>query len=79
MTVEIPSNLQEFVKSVVAGGGFRSEADVISEALTLLKEREQLRRDVRAGFEQLDRGERIDGEEVFERLRKKAAALASKS
>ena len=57
MNVVIPAELEEFINSVVRSGSYDSEADVVAEALRLLKKREQLRRDVSAGVDQLDHGE----------------------
>ena len=57
MTVEIPPELAGFVQSIISAGSFNSEAEVIGEALRLLQKRVQLRQDVQAGVEQLDRGE----------------------
>lgn len=79
MTVEIPPEHADFVQSVINSGSFRSEAEVVGEALQLLKKREQLRREVNAGIEQLQQGKGIDGEEVFQRLKKKAEAIARKA
>ena len=57
MNVSIPVELEEFVQAVIERGTYQSEAEVVSEALRLLKKREQLRQAVRGGVEQLDRGE----------------------
>ena len=70
-----PENVQ-FIQTVTDRGQDRDRGQVLDEALELLKKRDQLRRDVNAGIEQLERGGGIDGDEVFERLRLKAEALA---
>ena len=61
MTVEIPSNFQAFVKTVIDRGQFDTEQQVVGEGLRLLSERdrrlEELRREVQIGLDQLDRGE----------------------
>ena len=57
MHVFLPDDLQSFVASVVREGGFASESEVLSEALRLLRSREQLRHDVQAGVQQLDQGQ----------------------
>jgi antitoxin ParD1/3/4 len=75
MSVEIPSELSPFVDAVIRSGLYNSEAAVVAEALRLLKRREALAEDIRLGIEQLDRGESVDGEQVFAKLRAKAAAL----
>lgn len=76
MNVAIPAEYEGFVQSVVTSGTFHDPTEVVGEALRLLKKREELRRDVNAGIEQLEQGQGIDGEVVFERLAKKAEAMA---
>lgn len=63
MPITISGNREEFVRSLVTGGHYPSEMDVIDEALRLLQERDdldrltELRREVAIGIEQADRGE----------------------
>jgi putative addiction module CopG family antidote len=63
MNPPIPAEFQEFVDDIIRSGSFHSEAEVVSEALRLLRKREQLRREVHAGIEQLDRGEYTEYDE----------------
>jgi antitoxin ParD1/3/4 len=64
MTVEIPSEFQPFVEGIIAQGNYADESQVVGEALRLLRERDrrldELRKEVRIGTEQLDRGEFTD-------------------
>jgi len=64
MTIEIPAEHVQFVHEVIRSGSFRSEAEVIGEALRLLKERqsrlEVLRGEIRPALDRLDRGEGIE-------------------
>jgi putative addiction module CopG family antidote len=80
MTVEIPTDLLPFVQGVIASGRCHSESDVVGEALRLFREvecrREELRREVLEG---INSGESIPGDRVFERLRRRAAEIASKA
>jgi antitoxin ParD1/3/4 len=55
--VAIPAELELFVQGVVRNGSYHDPAEVVGEALRLLARREQLLHDVKAGVEQLDRGE----------------------
>jgi len=55
--VAIPAELELFVQAVVRSGSYHNPAEVVGEALRLLARREQLLHDVKAGVEQLDRGE----------------------
>ena len=62
-----PGDLAQFVQREIASGKYQSEAEVICQRLRMLRERERrleaLRRDVQAGLDQLDRGERAPLEE----------------
>jgi putative addiction module CopG family antidote len=55
--VAIPAELELFVQGVVRSGNYHNPDEVVGEALRLLARREQLLHDVKAGVEQLDRGE----------------------
>ncbi|HBL30450.1 MAG TPA: type II toxin-antitoxin system ParD family antitoxin [Acidobacteria bacterium] len=70
--VSLPANLEDFVASRVASGRFSSRGEVIQEGLRLLEEQEisdgVLRSAIAVGLEQAQRGELLDGEEVFEAL-----------
>jgi antitoxin ParD1/3/4 len=57
INVAIPAELELFVQGVVRNGSYHNPAEVVGEALRLLARREQLLHDVKAGVEQLDRGE----------------------
>ena len=61
MAVTIPEELQQFVEHAIASGKYRSWDEVVSEALRLLREREEkldrLRSDIQLGIDQLGRGE----------------------
>jgi antitoxin ParD1/3/4 len=58
----IPPELQQFVDQELASGQYRSADEVICAGLRLLRERRlfQLRGEVQAGLDQLDRGEAIE-------------------
>lgn len=65
MNVSLTPELQEWIAGKVASGRYQSASEVVREALRCLKARDEmkelrlreLRRDVDAGFEQVDRGE----------------------
>ena len=61
--VPIPAELEPFVQGVVDSGSYRNPTEVVGEALRLLARREQLLHDVKAGVEQLDRGEYTEYDE----------------
>jgi antitoxin ParD1/3/4 len=73
MTLELPVDLQQFVREAVGAGAFRTETDVVAEGLRLLRERQrhvaELRREILPAVERLKRGEGItlddDGLDAF--------------
>jgi|GEM_PF-328643 len=77
MSVDIPADLVPFVQAVISSGRFRSEEEVVSEALRVFQEveerRKRLREDIRDG---MNSGDSIPGDEVFARLERRAAELA---
>ncbi len=65
MTATIPVDLAPFVQRLVAERRFLTESDVVAEGLRLLQAREALRQEVRLGFDQLDSGLGLPGEQVY--------------
>ena len=65
MNVSLTAELEELVNEKVKSGLYNSASEVVREGLRLLKEqdelrrirREELKREIRKGIEQLDRGE----------------------
>ena len=75
MNVELPSDVDDFLRELVVTGRFASEQEAVAEAFRLLKSREQLRADIAEGFRQLDNGEWVDGETVFDELHREIDAI----
>ena len=81
MNVSLTPELERLVVEKVESGMYTSASEVVREGLRLLQERdelrrarlEELRREIARGVEQADRGELIDGEEVFRELRERNA------
>ena len=83
MTLDLPTQLEALIHEKVTQGRYPSPSAVVSEALRLLDERDRagsallddLRREVRAGVDQLDRGETVvlDAAEL-DRMRAEARA-----
>jgi len=79
MYISLTPQFEVLIKQKVESGFYHSVSEVVREALQLLEERdylqkkrlEELRKDIAAGIEQIDRGELIDGQTVFETLRQK--------
>ena len=86
MNVSLTPELEQFVQSRVASGRFQTASEVVREGLRLLEERElsretalkELRAKIRRAVEQADRGELLDGDAVFEEIRKLSARRRAK-
>ena len=82
MNVSLPPELESFIEARVSAGKYNSASEVVQEALRLLKEREVLRDAQIAEFRaeidlriaEADRGETVDPDEVFARIREKSEA-----
>jgi antitoxin ParD1/3/4 len=78
MNVSLTKELEKLVNDRVKSGMYQTASEVIREGLRLLKERdnlESLRRDIRAGFAAIDRGEY----EEYDENTTKALATAIKA
>jgi antitoxin ParD1/3/4 len=65
MNVSLTPELEKLVEERVATGMYQTASEVVREALRLLNARDQyrleaLRREVRAGFDEIERGEFIE-------------------
>ncbi|MEH1950118.1 MAG: type II toxin-antitoxin system ParD family antitoxin [Nostoc sp.] len=73
MNVSLTPELEQLVKDKVNSGRYHSVSEVMGEALRLLDERDRLREKrlaelkakIQEGIEASERGEVVDGEEVF--------------
>jgi len=87
MNVNLGPALDRFVAELLDSGLYQSQSEVLREGLRLLKERddmrtarlEALRREIAVGVEQADRGEFVDGPEVFRGLRQRSAERRRKA
>jgi antitoxin ParD1/3/4 len=77
MTLEITPELEAMVRDLFLSGNYAAENEILREALVLLSNRDRLRREIRVGLGELDRGERVDGDEVFRHLEDKATKRTS--
>ncbi|MGD1716959.1 type II toxin-antitoxin system ParD family antitoxin [Dapis sp. BLCC M172] len=76
MNISLSLEARKFIEEQVNSGRYSSATEVVGEALRLLSEKEsirakyfvELKEKIRMGIEELDRGEGIDGEEVFAEL-----------
>ena len=77
MNVSLTPALEKLIQEKVKTGLYNSASEVIREALRLLEEQDRLRRmkledlrkEIAVGINQADRGELIEGKEVFRKLR----------
>jgi antitoxin ParD1/3/4 len=77
VNISITPELDAFLQSRVQSGRYQTTSEVVREALRLLErqenERDEARRQLKAKLErgaaQADRGELLDGDEVFDELR----------
>jgi Arc/MetJ-type ribon-helix-helix transcriptional regulator len=75
MSLKITPELEAMVRDLYLSGDYANESEILHEALTLLDSRNRLRREIFRGLAELDRGERIDGDEVFRSLEGKYSGL----
>ena len=71
MNVQIPADYNPAVQKLITEGRYRDEGEIVAEGIKLIIMREQLARDVQAGLDDLDAGNRIDAEEVYAKARKR--------
>ena len=65
MDLNLPKEINDFVKGLVSQGRFDSEESAVVEGMRLLMTREKLRAEIQTGVEQLDNGQWSDEETVF--------------
>ena len=65
MNLNLPNEINDYVKGLVSQGRFDSEEAVFVEGIRLLMTREKLRGEIQKGVEQLDNGQWFDEETVF--------------
>jgi len=84
MSVTIPTEFEAFVERAVASGRYRSEDEVLANALRLLSERERrwqaLHDDIQAGLDDIERGDTapLDVEDIKQRGRQRLAERSAR-
>ena len=68
MNLNLPNEVNDFVKDLVSQGRFDSEEAAVVEGIRLLMSREQLRGEIQKGVDQLGNGQLFDEETVFGEL-----------
>lgn len=86
MNVSLTPALEKLIQAKVKRGLYNSASEVIREALRLLDEHDRLRqiklqslkKQIAVGIKQADRGELIDGKEVFKKFSKRHREYAKR-
>lgn len=73
MNISLSPAQQLLIENMVAAGRFSSVDEALAEGVRMLAASEKLRQQVQVGIEQADRGELLEHEVVFGRLRMLAA------
>ena len=68
MNIDLPQDVHDFVKGLVVAGQYSSEEQVITTSLRLLMSQRNNSVDVAKGFKQIDEGDPIDGDAMFDEL-----------
>jgi antitoxin ParD1/3/4 len=77
LNISVPSEYEPFIQRELAAGNYASPDELVADALSQFQQERELREKIRAGIEQLDRGERIDSDVVFNELRARASTIAA--
>ena len=77
MKLNLPAEVNDFVKSLVAEGKYKSEEAAVVDGIRLLKGREELRAKIAVGTDQLDRGDSFDEASVFAEVEAEIALTES--
>jgi antitoxin ParD1/3/4 len=78
MTVTLTPEQEKFIAERMDKGGYSSPEKVLAEGLKLIqvkeeyeRRREELKRELQIGIDQISRGELVDGRKVFEEILEK--------
>jgi len=75
MNVQVPVSFSPAVERLIAQGRFRSAGEIVAEGIKLVLMRDELERDVQAGIDDLDAGNRIEAETVYAEARRRIKAI----
>ena len=86
MNVHLTPELEQMVQEKVKSGRYNSASEVVREALRLMEQRDEvvelqkdeMRRKIQEGWDALQRGEKLDGEAVFDRIEKELEEMERK-
>lgn len=69
MDIHLNPDVEKIVRGKLATGGYDSAADVVTEALRLLEQRDELRGKIADGLQSLRSGRGIDVDDAFRELK----------
>ena len=78
-SIELTPDNAKFIESLIDSGKSSSMGQALNMAVDLLKRKVEISDAVQLGTEQADRGELLTGNEVFDRIEKRAAQLQRNS
>jgi len=76
MSIQLTPEFEQLIENKVKSGPYKSASEVIAEALRLLEQRDRIfsdnkdavRAKIEQGWQAAQRGELVDGDEVFDRI-----------
>lgn len=74
MTSDISPENEQFIQHELESGAYQSRGELLDRAVSLLKRRRELQREIQAG---IDSGPGIAADEVFAKLAEKARQFAA--
>jgi antitoxin ParD1/3/4 len=75
MTINLSSEMDQFVKELVSTGKYPSEQEAVAEGLRLLMSKEQLKLELAKAAKELDEGFGLDEDEVFAEVESVIASI----
>jgi len=83
MNVSLTPKLEQLIERKVQSGRYQTASEVVREGLRLLDDQdrlrelqvEEVRKKIRTGLDQLDRGEGLPGEQIHAEMKRKSAAF----
>jgi len=75
MQIELPSDVTQFIESLVASGKYSSADEALTDGVRLLMTRQKLHQDIQAGIEDLEAGRSVDGKQAFAEIRQRLGLI----
>jgi antitoxin ParD1/3/4 len=83
MTIHLTPEIEQLIQSKVESGRYNSASEMVREALRLLVQRdefftrhkEEIREQIEEGWQSAERGELVNGDEVFDRIDSELEAM----